>query len=168
MKTSNPFVPTVTLIDLPQRNRREQFKIGMYTVLIAQLVIVLGLLMYNKNGTSAVAFASDPYGTAPVQPETATIAATRSDSPVAEPSATLTPTAALLGQSVQPVAVSPSASASPATQPTEASYVVKSGDTLSRIARIHGITIKALKSANSLDSERLTVGRKLKIPETKA
>lgn len=44
-------------------------------------------------------------------------------------------------------------------------YSVKSGDTLSRIARAHGTTVKALKSANGLVSDRILVGAKLKIPE---
>ncbi len=47
----------------------------------------------------------------------------------------------------------------------ETLYVVKSGDTLTRIARVHGTTVKALKSANSLDGDRLIVGAKLKIPQ---
>jgi LysM repeat protein len=43
-------------------------------------------------------------------------------------------------------------------------YVVKSGDTLSRIAKVHGTTIKALKAVNGLASDRIIVGAKLKIP----
>jgi peptidoglycan endopeptidase LytE len=48
---------------------------------------------------------------------------------------------------------------------SESLYVVKSGDTLTRIAKVHGTTVKALKSANGLDGDRLVVGEKLKIPE---
>jgi LysM repeat protein len=43
--------------------------------------------------------------------------------------------------------------------------VVKSGDTLTRIAKVHGTTVKALKSANGLENDRLIVGAKLKIPQ---
>lgn len=43
-------------------------------------------------------------------------------------------------------------------------YVVKSGDTLSRIAREHGITISALKTANNLSSDLINLGQSLKIP----
>jgi len=46
-------------------------------------------------------------------------------------------------------------------------YVVKSGDTLSRIARSYATTIKGIKAANNLTDERLTVGTKLKIPVAK-
>jgi LysM repeat protein len=43
-------------------------------------------------------------------------------------------------------------------------YVVKSGDTLTRIARIHGITIAQLRAANNLTTSRVNVGQKLRIP----
>jgi LysM repeat protein len=43
-------------------------------------------------------------------------------------------------------------------------YTVKPGDTLTKIARSHGITIKQLSSANNLRTGRITAGQKLKIP----
>lgn len=43
-------------------------------------------------------------------------------------------------------------------------YTVKSGDTLSKIARQYGITIDQLSDANNLRTTRLNVGQKLKIP----
>jgi LysM repeat protein len=43
-------------------------------------------------------------------------------------------------------------------------YTVKSGDVLSRIASQHGTTAKALRAANHLKTDRITVGQKLKIP----
>ncbi|MCE9615030.1 MAG: LysM peptidoglycan-binding domain-containing protein [Lentisphaerae bacterium] len=46
----------------------------------------------------------------------------------------------------------------------EGDYVVKSGDILSRIAVRNGTTVAALKDANGLKSDRLSVGQKLKIP----
>jgi LysM repeat protein len=46
-------------------------------------------------------------------------------------------------------------------------YTVKSGDTLSKIASQHGVTIKALRAANSLKTDRIVVGQKLKLPEKK-
>jgi LysM repeat protein len=50
-----------------------------------------------------------------------------------------------------------------ASQP-ETIYVVKSGDSLNRIAKAHGTTVKALKVANGLENDRIVVGAKLKIP----
>ena len=43
-------------------------------------------------------------------------------------------------------------------------YVIRSGDTLYKIATIHGITVANLRVANSLSSDRILVGEKLKIP----
>ena len=46
-------------------------------------------------------------------------------------------------------------------------YTVKSGDTLTKIAAEHGTTIRALRAANDLKTDKIKVGQKLKIP-TKA
>ena len=43
-------------------------------------------------------------------------------------------------------------------------YTVKSGDNLTKIARTHGVTLKALRSVNNLRMDALKVGQKLKIP----
>jgi LysM repeat protein len=43
-------------------------------------------------------------------------------------------------------------------------YVVKSGDTLGKIAKAHGVSTTALRAANSLKTDKIKVGDKLKIP----
>jgi LysM repeat protein len=43
-------------------------------------------------------------------------------------------------------------------------YTVKTGDTLNKIARTHGSTIKAIEAANNLSTTKINVGKKLKIP----
>jgi LysM repeat protein len=43
-------------------------------------------------------------------------------------------------------------------------YIVKSGDTLTRIARLHSTTVKAIMAENNLTTTRIKVGQKLKIP----
>ena len=43
-------------------------------------------------------------------------------------------------------------------------YTVKSGDTLSKIAKANGTTVKALESENNLSTTKIKVGEKLKIP----
>ena len=45
-----------------------------------------------------------------------------------------------------------------------ASYTVKSGDTLTKIAKAHGSTVKLIQEANSLATTKIKVGQKLKIP----
>jgi LysM repeat protein len=70
-----------------------------------------------------------------------------------------------------PVVAGPAAAparAKATASPSAGRYVVKSGDTLDRIARAHGTTVKALKAANGLTSDRIVVGRNLKLPEPKA
>jgi LysM repeat protein len=63
----------------------------------------------------------------------------------------------------------PSAPAAGAGEPVataagEQLYEVKSGDTLTSIARNHGTTVKAIETANNLTSTRIKVGEKLKVP----
>jgi len=43
-------------------------------------------------------------------------------------------------------------------------YVVKSGDNLTKIAKAHGTTPKAIKAENNLTTDRINVGQKLKMP----
>lgn len=50
----------------------------------------------------------------------------------------------------------------------EETYTVKSGDTLSRIATAHHTTVKAIRDANNLKTDRIKVGDKLKIPKSSA
>lgn len=45
-------------------------------------------------------------------------------------------------------------------------YVVKAGDTLTKIAKHLGTTIAAIKSANNLRTDRILIGKKLIIPES--
>ncbi len=47
-------------------------------------------------------------------------------------------------------------------------YVVKSGDTLTKVAKAHGTTVKAIESENGLSTTKIKVGQKLKIPGTAA
>ena len=46
----------------------------------------------------------------------------------------------------------------------EAMYTVKSGDTLTQIAKTYGTTVKAIESENNLTTTKIIVGQKLKIP----
>ncbi len=52
----------------------------------------------------------------------------------------------------------------PETAGGEQSYTVRSGDNLTKIATQHGTTIKALRAANNLKTDRIKVGQKLIIP----
>jgi len=77
-----------------------------------------------------------------------------------------------IGQKLHiPAAPAPTGPAAASTASTEAvstggepTYAVKSGDNLSAIAKEKGTTVKALRAANNLKTDRITVGQKLKIP----
>jgi N-acetylmuramoyl-L-alanine amidase len=43
-------------------------------------------------------------------------------------------------------------------------YRVKSGDTLTKIGREYGVSVKELRSANNLKTDQIKVGQRLKIP----
>ena len=47
-------------------------------------------------------------------------------------------------------------------------YVVKTGDTLTKIAKAHGVTLKDLRALNGLKTDRINVGQKIKVPAGKA
>jgi LysM repeat protein len=80
------------------------------------------------------------------------------------------PTRLKIGQKIKIPPASP-ASATPAGNGAtvasaggEKLYTVKSGDTLNRIAKSNGVTLKALRAENSLKTDQIKVGQKLKIP----
>ena len=43
-------------------------------------------------------------------------------------------------------------------------YTVKSGDSLTKISGEYGVSVKAIRSANNLKTDKIVVGQKLKIP----
>jgi LysM repeat protein len=55
-------------------------------------------------------------------------------------------------------------SAMASTDSGEEIYKVKSGDTLTKIAKQYGVTVKAIESENNLSTTKIKVGQKLKIP----
>ena len=61
-----------------------------------------------------------------------------------------------------------SATTTEAAPAGEAVYKVKSGDTLTRIAKSHGTTVKTIKSLNGLTTDQIKVGQKLKLPVKEA
>jgi len=77
-----------------------------------------------------------------------------------------------IGQKIHiPAPTAPTAPTVTGTAPVESAsaggeqtYTVKSGDNLTKIAVQFGTTIKALRAANSLKTDSIKVGQKLKIP----
>ena len=79
------------------------------------------------------------------------------------------PTKLQLGQKlIIPPPKAATAAPTPGAAPEAGSdeiYVVKSGDTLSKIATDHQTTVRALRAANNLRTDSIKVGQKLKIPK---
>ena len=72
-----------------------------------------------------------------------------------------------IGQKLQipaPTTAPPSPGLETAVASVTETYTVKSGDTLSRIARQHGTTVTALKELNGLTLDSIKTGQKLKLP----
>jgi peptidoglycan endopeptidase LytE len=82
---------------------------------------------------------------------------------------TVDPKKLKIGQKIQ-IPAKPAISSSPLPGATAVgdgngtTYVVKSGDTLGKIASAHGTTVKAIKAANDLKTDQIKVGQKLKLP----
>jgi LysM repeat protein len=79
----------------------------------------------------------------------------------------VTPTKLKVGQKLAiPASSGTTANVAPTMDATSGSesYTVKSGDTLTKIAKQYNTTVKAIESANNLTTTRITVGQKLKIP----
>jgi LysM repeat protein len=82
------------------------------------------------------------------------------------------PTKLKIGQKIHiPAPAAPTAPTVTGTAPVESAsaggeqtYAVKSGDNLTKISAQFGTTVKALRSANSLKTDSIKVGQKLKIP----
>lgn len=91
---------------------------------------------------------------------------------IQEANPTVQPTKLKIGQKIQIPAGSASAPVNTATSAPDNnsvaggdnSYTVKSGDTLTTIAKSHGTSVKAIRSANSLTTDKIRVGQKLKLP----
>lgn len=82
------------------------------------------------------------------------------------------PTKLQIGQKIHvpPPAPTVMAANGPTTPGTDATngdqmYTVKSGDTLTSIAHDHNVKVRALRSANSLTTDSIKVGQKIKIPK---
>jgi LysM repeat protein len=80
------------------------------------------------------------------------------------------PTKLKVGQKLSIPAGSAVAPAAPAAMDStgpvagEQTYAVKSGDTLTKIAKANGTTVKAIETENNLTTAKIKVGQKLKIP----
>lgn len=162
MNTTNPFqIPSCLQRADVQLRRRERFRRGVVVIVAAVVALLVVLLIegcmseHAKTASSSVpAVTGQPSTPAPapvVAPKPAAVPAHAPSPAHFAVSSALTP--AVAAKPVAPVAASPAQV-----------YVVKSGDTLSRIAKQHHTSVKALKAVNGLDTDIIAVGAALKLP----
>jgi LysM repeat protein len=186
---ANPFgLPRVLLAEREAR-RRKQFRAGVYTVWITATILIMGMLIQGCRTQQPPAAgaaiqpvvrpillsprqASNPLPTPMAQAESA------AETNWISPQSTSLPENVTLpepGPTPVPQTVAPAPEPLPVKEVHKTTahqahgiYVVKSGDTLSRIAKAHGTTVKALKTANHLSSDRIFAGEKLKLSQAKS
>ncbi len=158
MNTTNPFqVPSCFQID-HERRRRERFKRTFIAVVTAGILLMIGLLIEGCMSEHAKAAApASPVADLPAPPSNIPAVATE-PMPVTVPESNPQPTVSQSPTTVSKVSISPAVR-------SETIHVVKAGDTLTRIALAHGITVRAIEDANGLANDRIAVGTKLKLPE---
>jgi LysM repeat protein len=156
---NNPFqIPSCFKLDIEQQ-RRERFKKTVVTAVIISVALVVGLLIEGCVSEKSQAGAADK--SAAAQPASQPLVT--QENPQSVP---LTTQGHVPAQPC-PVATVPPKAATPVVLSSATGgtvYIVKSGDTLTRIAKTHGLTLKALRSANDLPNDRIVVGEKLKLP----
>ena len=158
MKTANPFqIPSCVQRNLEQR-RQERFKKAVVGAVAGFAALLIALLIagcmgeHTKSASIEKPAVSSASETMPAQ----NVAAVEP-----KPVVTVQPTP-IAPQVVTPVAlktIAPVVISGP-----ETFYVVKPGDTLSRIAKLHQTTVKTIKTVNGLNSDTLAIGMKLKLP----
>jgi hypothetical protein len=133
-----------------QRRRRERFKKTVIAVVAGFAMLLVALLIEGCMSEHAKTAAATP--PAPVPQANQMPSAPQNSAPISQPAWNATP-------QLMPLAPKQIAAAR-----SEGIYVVKPGDTLTHIAKTHGTTVKALKSANDLADDHVAAGAKLKIP----
>lgn len=163
MNASNPFqIPSCLQANL-QLRRRERIKKSIIVVVTGTSVLLAVLLILGCNSEHArVASSATTSAGVLTEPIAANSTVTTVETkPVAIPnSSNPSPIVALTSAPI----VSKAGASVPASLPSLV-YVVKPADTLSRIAKLHGTTVSALKAVNGLNTDRIAIGMKLKLPE---
>ena len=170
MNNPNPFVPKGSLQEL-QNKRRTHLKLGVLCVLT---VSVAGLMVMLIQGCKQKA-ATDDNALAPV--DTNAIPVVDTNPPAIDtniPPATFNSNTVVGVPQTTPVAQVPIPPVNPVTTPSVppdqgnvggGEYTVVKGDSLAKIAKKNGVTLKALEAANpEVKPTKLKIGQKLVLP----
>jgi LysM repeat protein len=149
MNNPNPFVPQGSLLE-QQSKRRSRLKLAVFCVLA---VGVAGLSAMLIQGCKREQPAEGDNSTPTI--DTNTPAITDTNAPTIDTNAPVVP----------PVATNLPVAVTPPVETAGAEYVVVKGDTLGKIAKKNGVTVKALEAANpGVVPTKLKVGQKLTLP----
>jgi len=171
MNNPNPFVPKGSLLE-QQSVRRSRLKITVGCVLAVSVCALVAMLIDGckreaptDQGSTPPPDLSAPANSTPTDnssnPPPADLSAPSNSAPMmATAPSNSVPTAP------PPI---PMAQITPPPPPAESTagsdYLVVSGDTLGKIAKAHGVTLKALEAANpGVDPKKLKIKQKLTIP----
>lgn len=159
MSIANPFqIPSCLKADL-QRRRQVRFQRIVTAMIVAGAGLMVVLLIVGCINQQSQAASSVQVNAVPEQlGSIATVAPALTEKPLPLKS-TVSPAAAVIASVRSTVSIP-----KPVAPPAELVYVVKRGDTLSLIARLHGTSIQSLKEVNGLGSDKIVVGAKLKLP----
>src|SRR5450755_1446051 len=151
MNNSNPFVPQGSLLD-QQNKRRSRMKLGVFCVLALSVTGLMAMLIQGcKREQPAESTDTLMADTNTPTTDTNTPSYTASNSPALVPS---------MATSAPPVIAPP-----PVVETAGAEYVVVKGDTLAKIAKKNGMSVKAIEAANpGVVPTKLKVGQKLSLP----
>jgi LysM repeat protein len=95
---------------------------------------------------------------------------------IAQANPTVDPSKLKVGQKLQipapgatpPMSMGGTAANLRMTESDAHTYVVRSGDTLNKIAKRHGTTARALRTENNLQTDQIRAGQKLKLPSNQS
>lgn len=161
VKSLNPFIAPGSPQAEQRRIRRKRFKFVVWTIVVANVLLLVGLLIQGcqrepagsetSGGNAGDMASSDTKGTAMAQPTPDTYAPV---TPAFQPPVTnFTAEATVSNAAPNPV------------QQSAKQYVVVKGDSFYKIARENGISMRAVAEANpGVDSAKLQIGQVLQLP----
>lgn len=164
---ANPFRQPSAPLPQTAQVRREKIKIGFLAVVVTSATLLTGVLIQGCHAQRDAADAMPQNSTdALVTPTNSLPAAAATNSQVASAppvAPSFSPPPLPAGPAATPAVAS---SVPPPTPPASVArvYVIKRGDTLTKVAKVNHTTIRALKAANHLTTDHIYAGQTLKLP----
>lgn len=166
MNNPNPFVPKGSLLE-QQSLRRSRLKITVGCVLAVSICALVAMLIEGcKREAPDTSSTPPPIDTNAAPPELAnTPPPADTNTPTMPPPTPASNAAPNMTLPPPPLPPPQQTVATPMEPAAGSTYEVVSGDTLGKIAKAHGVTLKALEAANpGVDPRKLKPKQKLNIP----